>query len=68
VLSADSSFELPHAFNRRNDEPAGRAMGMMAVMREVYAQERRLVEVRARAHRRHPADPFRVEWRDDPQE
>jgi hypothetical protein len=39
---------------------------MVGVMREVYAQERRLVEVRSRAHQRHPADPFRVEWRDDP--
>jgi len=64
VLSADNPFVCTHA--RRNAEPVGRAMRVVALLREVYAQERRLVEVRARAHRRHPADPFRVEWRDEP--
>lgn len=48
---------------RRGDERAARAWGIVELMREVYAQEKNLVELRKRMHDTHPSPPpFQLEW------
>jgi|AntAceMinimDraft_1070359.scaffolds.fasta_scaffold11527_1 hypothetical protein len=48
---------------RRGDERAARALGLVELMRDVYAQEKRLVELRTRIRTEHPGEPpFKVEW------
>jgi hypothetical protein len=52
----------------RTDEPevAARARRLVALARDLFDQERLLVEARARAHRETKTSPFAPRWDEDP--